>query len=293
LLYIYNIILNILLYITEIRTLQRRFFNFTHKISPSFADSLSKRQSQNRAPIFAEDNLAAARAQADQLLNLLADTLRTHGQYIQPDILRRIEKAREELQRAMQSRDAAELASALAALCNATNMKPPATEAAPKVSSPSVAVKATTSRHSVFISYARNDRVWLDRLRTHLVPLERHGKVEIWHDGKIESGALWQSEIEEALAKASVAILLVSANFMASAFIYDHELPPILERNQAHGICVLPVFIGHCYYQRDPVLSRFNAFNDPKLPISAMPDAEAEAQLARLAGDLWKRLDPT
>lgn len=191
----------------------------------------------------------------------------------------------------MQSRDAKELNAALSAFCEATNMKRPPSKSAPIAEPPLVAVKATTSSRSVFISYARKDIAWLDRLRTHLVPLERHGKIEIWHDRKIETGALWQTEIETALAKASIAILLVSANFMASAFIYDHELPPILERNRAHGLSIFPVFIGHCFYQHDPVLSRLNAFNDPRLPLSAMPDAAVEGEFARLSGELWSCLD--
>jgi hypothetical protein len=105
------------------------------------------------------------------------------------------------------------------------------------------------------------------------------------------SGLPWQEEIEKALSKATAAVLLVSANFMASTFIYDYELPPILERNRAHGLRIIPVFIGHCYYQRDPVLSRLNAFNDPRVPLKAMSEAEADAQLARLVEELWSCLD--
>src|SRR5215211_6809015 len=32
----------------------------------------------------------------------------------------------------------------------------------------------------VFISYSRQDQVWVDRLRAHLEPLERQGLIELW-----------------------------------------------------------------------------------------------------------------
>jgi hypothetical protein len=114
--------------------------------------------------------------------------------------------------------------------------------------------------------------------------------IEIWHDGKIEVGGLWELEIERALANASAAVLLISANFMASTFIYENELPPILKRNAAAGLVIFPIFIGHCFYEHDPALSGLNAFNDPRRPLSAMTEAEAEAEFARFTGLLWKRL---
>ena len=136
---------------------------------------------------------------------------------------------------------------------------------------PPIEVKATTPGRTIFISYAREDRDWLDRLRVHLAPFERDGRIEIWHDGKIESGVPWRSEIEGAISKAVAAILLVSANFTASNFIYENELPPILKRREGAGLRIYPVFIRHVFYGGDKVLSVLNAFNDPHRPLSALP----------------------
>jgi molecular chaperone DnaK len=242
--------------------------------------------------IRSDEEIAAARAQADELLNIVDAALMAHRDHIHADTLRALDEAREGLRRAMQSRDGTELAGALAALSAVSSVKAPSWAAISPGRSRPVSVKATTMGRSVFVSYARPDRPWLDRLRVYLVPLERDGRVEIWHDGRIETGTSWEFEIENALAKSSAAILLISANFMASSFIYDHELPPILERNRAHGLSVLPVIIGHCLYTRDPALSRLNTFNDPQRPFSALTEGELDAEFARLAYALWTLLEP-
>lgn len=81
-------------------------------------------------------------------------------------------------------------------------------------------------RDQVFVSYSHKDKKWLNRLRVHLAPLERDGLLTVWDDTSINPGANWKKAIREALRAARVAVVLVSADFMASEFIARNELPP-------------------------------------------------------------------
>ncbi len=71
----------------------------------------------------------------------------------------------------------------------------------------------------LFISYSRHDEYWLGKIRTHLKPLESLFGLVRWDDSRIQPGDVWLKEIEGALERAQVALLLVSPDFLASDFI--------------------------------------------------------------------------
>jgi hypothetical protein len=141
----------------------------------------------------------------------------------------------------------------------------------------------------VFISYSRADTKWLERLEISLHPMERAGKIRVWYDRKIEAGGDWESAIKHTLATAKIAIFLVSAEFLASDFIMDHELPPILERMQAGGATIIPIIVGRCTYSDSP-LGKFQAINDPKDPLSGMPRVRWEELFVEVSKAIKKRI---
>ena len=73
----------------------------------------------------------------------------------------------------------------------------------------------------VFISYAHNDKVYFDIF---LQYLQSQSNWTFWTDRNIEIGAGWYQSIQQSVKDANVAVLLISANFISSAFIKEHEV---------------------------------------------------------------------
>ena len=138
-------------------------------------------------------------------------------------------------------------------------------------------------RNSVFISYSHQDRKWLKRLNVHLRPLVRDDALIVWDDSKIAAGSLWKDEIESALTNAKVAILLVSADFLASDFATRNEIPPLLRAARDDGAVILPLIISASRFSHTPMLAQFQAVNDPKKPLIGLSRAEQERILVDLS----------
>lgn len=120
------------------------------------------------------------------------------------------------------------------------------------------------TRTKVFVSYSHADEKWLQMFQVHIAPLERSGIVLRWDDSKIAPGRKWREEIANAIRSAKVAVLLISAYFMASEFISENELPPLLEAAEHEGTVILPVIISPCVIGS---LADFQAVNSPSKPL--------------------------
>jgi hypothetical protein len=146
-------------------------------------------------------------------------------------------------------------------------------------------LKATIggNRNRVFVSYSHRDERWLRRMLVHLTPLQNEGVIDVWSDTRLRPGDDWMTEIGQALESASVAVLLVSADFLASQFVVENELPPLLRAAETNGTTILPVIVGPSSFQETPSLRRFQAVNDPKTPLLAMKDWEQETLFDNVA----------
>jgi len=101
----------------------------------------------------------------------------------------------------------------------------------------------------VFFSYAHRDEPLRDELAKHLSILKQQGVIDVWHDREISAGSEWEDEINAHLNSADVILLLVSADFLASQYLYGNELPRslelhrALERHAARKARVIPVIL--------------------------------------------------
>jgi len=151
---------------------------------------------------------------------------------------------------------------------------------------------ARAKRTNVFVSYSHEDRNWLDRVMTHVKPLVHDGTIDVWADTRITPGSEWLAEIRNALASAKVAILIVSAPFLASDFVQREELPPLLEAAKEGGTTVMPLIVRPSSFSHSR-LSGFQAVNDPARPLSKMRKAEWEEVLVKLSEDVRRAVQST
>jgi internalin A len=130
-------------------------------------------------------------------------------------------------------------------------------------------VKATLTKNQVFISYSHKDTKFLDELLVHLKPLERAGRVTKWSDKQINPGDKWFGEIKQALANSKVVVMLLTGNFLASDFIHEHELGPVLREAEAGGVKILWIMVRACSYQ-ETALKDYQAVLPLDKPLAEM-----------------------
>ena len=138
-------------------------------------------------------------------------------------------------------------------------------------------------RDQLFISYSHVDREWVERLQKMIRPLVRSEALRLWDDSQIPAGAKWKVEIEKALASAKVALLLVSDDFLASEFVINKELPPLLRAAEVEGLRILWVCLGPCFYEATPI-HEYQAVLPPGEPLEEMGPVQQKRALKTIAG---------
>ncbi len=96
---------------------------------------------------------------------------------------------------------------------------------------------------SVFCSFAPADEPLLLKLEVHLSLLKRQKLISTWHNRQIVPGTDWAQAIDTHLNSASVVLLLISSDLLASDYCYGVEMQRALQRHQAHEARVIPILL--------------------------------------------------
>jgi hypothetical protein len=145
-------------------------------------------------------------------------------------------------------------------------------------------------RDQVFISYSHQDKTWLGELMRYMAPLRRSHTLKVWSDRDIPPGANWLPEIETALVRAKVAVLLASPAFLSSSFIMERELPIILEARARGELTVIWFAVKAYMYDMTP-LKDIQAAHNPALPLDRLDETAKQDVLMKIVRQVAEALN--
>lgn len=94
-----------------------------------------------------------------------------------------------------------------------------------------------------FFSYCHVDEDLRNQLDKHLSFMKRQGLVDMWYDRRIVAGSDIDDAIDENLEEASIILLLVSPDFLASDYCFTKEMARAIERHKEKTARVIPVIL--------------------------------------------------
>ena len=126
----------------------------------------------------------------------------------------------------------------------------------------------------VYISYSHRDKTLLNRILTHLTPLEREQLITIFYDAKLLPGTDFNLELERELDRAQIALFLVSPDSLSSRNILL-ELERAIGRQRRGELTIIPVLLRPVLPAKwkDSELAQFTC-----LPRNAVPLSEWDSR---------------
>ncbi len=147
------------------------------------------------------------------------------------------------------------------------------------------------SKPLIFICSAHADQAWKDRLVASLKPFAMRGHFDLWQAGDLHPGDQWAEEIDHAIDRASLTILLVSPDFLASDYIHETEMPRLKKRWDRGRLRVLPLLIRPSSWRRIDWLKDLQLHPGDGVALSTLNDPAVDTQLTLLADEVLDFFD--
>ena len=147
------------------------------------------------------------------------------------------------------------------------------------------------SQPTIFISYSHRDEEEKNALLAHLGVLQGAGLVDVWSDDRIGGGADWESDIRATMARARVAVLLISVHFLSSDFIRRREVPELLRRRDSEDLHTFPVIAKACAWRRVEWLRKMNVRPKNGAPVWRDGGRHVDEELARIVEEIAEVLE--
>jgi PAS domain-containing protein len=113
--------------------------------------------------------------------------------------------------------------------------------------------KISIERSKVFICYCRGkevksnksnlDEKYVNEMRSYLGNFLGEKGLDIFIDKEIKTGKDWEDEIQKALSVTTIAILMISMDFVKSDYVINKELRKIEERRKTQNLHIIPIYV--------------------------------------------------
>jgi hypothetical protein len=143
----------------------------------------------------------------------------------------------------------------------------------------------------IFVSYSHADTKQQERLLKHLGALDDAAEFDVWTDAQIRPGEKWEPDIEQALSTASIAILLISADFLVSDFVRRKEIPAILQRREKEDLRLYPILAKPCAWQAVSWIKEIQIRPVAARPVWRSGGRYADDELAKIVLELLAIID--
>ena len=143
----------------------------------------------------------------------------------------------------------------------------------------------------LYVAYAYQDRHWYDELRRVLEPAIRAGKIEVGAASDLATALKLREALEPDLEQYGAALVLVSIDYLASAYHLDVELPILLQRHKAGQLRLTWLLVRACLVESSGLFNIL-AISDPRRPLDTLTRAERENALADVAKGVVSWLEP-
>ncbi len=127
---------------------------------------------------------------------------------------------------------------------------------------------------STFLCYNNEDKRLALELRKHLTPLESNGLIALWDYGDISPGTEGEEQIAKYLDEAPIILLLISASFLHSQYLYRREMQRAIERHESKNVRVIPVILRPVLW-KEPPLDKLQPLPDSARPITMWTSRDA------------------
>lgn len=138
---------------------------------------------------------------------------------------------------------------------------------------PPTPAQNTAGAKKIFFSYSKFDREYLEQLLRHLSVLRRKGKIAAWDDHQILPGEAWDGVIKTQLIEADIILLLISADFLSTDYIWDVEIKTAMERHDQKSATVVPIVLRPCSWEDTP-FGKLNGLPSKAKPVSSYGDRD-------------------